>query len=58
VINKPFQEFDAGKYQSPSCHHVQISLAYIRENFVIEFSHIRIAVWGILEGFLLLDFLK
>jgi hypothetical protein len=57
VTNKTFQEFNARKYQIPACHHVKIILAEIQEN-IIEFYHIKIVVRGILEGFLLLDFLK
>jgi hypothetical protein len=58
VINKPFQEFDAGEYQSPARHHVQISLANIQENFIVESSRIRIVVRGIFGEFLPLDFLE
>jgi hypothetical protein len=58
VVNDPLQELNARKYRRQDFYHVEISLANVGEDLIVELPYIRIAMWGIFEGLLFLDFLE
>jgi hypothetical protein len=58
LVDEPLQEFYVGEHWSSACYHVQVQSLDIRKNFVIELSHIGVAMQDIFWEFFLDDFLE
>ena len=58
VVDKPLQDFYAGKYWSYDHYHVQVRPSDIRKKFIFEIPHIGVDVRGTLREFFPLDLLE